>query len=91
MALPRRRTPLFYSDTVSAEFSAPRYFEGLYAGVSFGAYGNAHANNFQGATFGQAYGAGRGRLEQPVADGIILGAELQAGLGYDPAGTFRTT
>lgn len=81
---------LFYSDTVSAELSAPRYFEGLYAGVSFGAYGNEHANYFQGATFGQAYGAGPVvGFNAYVTDGIILGAELQAGLGYDPAGTFR--
>ena len=74
---------------MGSDFTAPRYFDGLYTGVALGVLGNERHNFFAGGgdhAFGPIGIAGFNRY---LGDGLIVGGELQGGLGYDFAGNIR--
>ncbi|MHA6689134.1 hypothetical protein [Devosia sp. A449] len=74
---------LYFSPQLTADFTAPSAFDGLYAGVLLGPI-SARKNNFNsaGADIRPELGAVIG-WNQPVAPGVILGAELQATVATD--------
>jgi opacity protein-like surface antigen len=76
-------TTLYFSPDLTSEFTAPSAFEGLYAGALLGPI-SARKNNFN--TTGWEIRPEIGGVvgwNQPVAPGIILGAELQATVATD--------
>jgi hypothetical protein len=74
---------LYFSPELSAEFSAPTAFEGLYAGVVFGPISSRNNNfNVGGADIRPELGAVVG-WNQPVAPGVVLGGEIQATVATD--------
>lgn len=76
-------TTLYFSPDLTSEFTAPSAFDGLYAGALLGPI-SARKNNFN--TTGWEIRPEIGGVvgwNQPVAPGIILGAELQATLATD--------
>lgn len=76
-------TTLYFSPDLVGEFTAPSAFEGLYAGVLLGPI-SARKNNFNstGWEIRPEIGGVVG-WNQPVAPGVILGAELQATIATD--------
>lgn len=79
-----------YAPQLSSEMSAPRYFEGLYAGVLFGMSGADHKNFFPtGGIDRYGIGAVVG-YNTYLAPGVIAGAEIQGHLDTDFAGTYNT-
>ena len=74
---------LYFSPDLTAEFTAPSAFEGLYAGVLIGPI-SARKNNFNsvGWEIRPEIGGVVG-WNQPVAPGVILGAELQGTVATD--------
>ncbi|QDZ12068.1 outer membrane protein [Devosia ginsengisoli] len=74
---------LYFSPDLTAEFTAPSAFDGLYAGVLLGPI-SARKNNFnmQGAEIRPEIGGVVG-WNQPVAPGVVLGAEVQATVATD--------
>lgn len=79
--------PLYFSPELMAEFTAPSPFEGLYVGALFGPI-SARKNNFNvgGADIRPEIGVLAG-WNQPIADGVLLGGELQASLATDFGGS----
>lgn len=76
-------TTLYFSPDLTSEFTAPSAFDGLYAGALLGPI-SARKNNFN--TTGWEIRPEIGGVvgwNQPVAPGIILGAELQATVATD--------
>jgi opacity protein-like surface antigen len=76
-------TTLYFSPDLTSEFTAPSAFEGLYAGALLGPI-SARKNNFN--TTGWEIRPEIGGVvgwNQPVAPGVILGAELQATVATD--------
>ena len=78
---------LYFSPQLSAEFTAPTPFEGLYAGVLIGPI-SARKNNFNvgGADIRPEIGGVVG-WNQPIVPGVILGGEVQATIASDFAGS----
>lgn len=76
-------TTLYFSPDLTSEFTAPSAFDGLYAGALLGPI-SARKNNFNttGWEIRPEIGVVVG-WNQPVAPGIILGAELQATVATD--------
>lgn len=76
-------TTLYFSPDLTSEFTAPSAFEGLYAGALLGPI-SARKNNFNttGWEIRPEIGGVVG-LNQTVAPGVILGAELQATVATD--------
>lgn len=74
---------LYFSPDLTSEFTSPSAFDGLYAGVLLGPI-SARKNNFNtvGADIRGELGAVVG-WNQPVAPGIIVGAELQGTVATD--------
>ena len=74
---------LYFSPELTAEFTAPSAFEGLYAGVLIGPI-SARKNNFNtvGADIRGEFGGVVG-WNQPVAPGVIIGGELQGTVATD--------
>lgn len=74
---------LLFEAELSSEFSAPSAFDGLYAGVLAGPI-SARKNNFNsvGAEIRGEVGGMLG-WNQPVAPGVIAGAEVQATIATD--------
>lgn len=74
---------LYFSPELMAEFTAPSAFDGLYAGVLIGPI-SARKNNFNtaGWEIRPEIGAVVG-WNQPVAPGVIIGAELQGTVATD--------
>jgi hypothetical protein len=74
---------LYFSPTLASDLTAPSAFDGLYAGVLAGPI-SARKNNFntQGAEIRGEVGGVVG-WNQPVAPGVIAGAELQATIATD--------
>ncbi|MFN4211645.1 MAG: outer membrane protein [Devosia sp.] len=76
-------TTLYFSPDLTSEFTAPSAFDGLYAGALLGPI-SARKNNFN--TTGWEIRPEIGGVvgwNQPVAPGVILGAELQATVATD--------
>ncbi|MFP9139329.1 outer membrane protein [Devosia sp. XGJD_8] len=76
-------TTLYFSPDLTSELTAPSAFDGLYAGALLGPI-SARKNNFN--TTGWEIRPEIGGVvgwNQPVAPGIILGAELQATVATD--------
>lgn len=76
-------TALYFSPDLTSEFTAPSAFDGLYAGALLGPI-SARKNNFN--TTGWEIRPEIGGVvgwNQPVAPGVILGAELQATVATD--------
>ena len=74
---------LYFSPELTAEFTAPSAFDGLYAGVLLGPI-SARKNNFN--TTGWEIRPEIGGVvgwNQPIAPGVILGAELQGTVATD--------
>lgn len=78
---------IYFSPDLTAEFTAPTPFEGLYAGVVIGPI-SARKNNFNvgGADIRPEIGGVIG-WNQPIVPGVILGGELQATIASDFAGS----
>jgi hypothetical protein len=78
---------LYFSPDLTAEFTAPTPFDGLYAGVVIGPI-SARKNNFNvgGADIRPEIGGVVG-WNQPIVPGVILGGELQATIASDFAGS----
>lgn len=76
-------TTLYFSPDLTSDFTAPSAFDGLYAGALLGPI-SARKNNFNstGWEIRPEIGGVVG-WNQPVAPGIILGAELQATVATD--------
>ena len=74
---------LYFSPELTTQFTAPSPFEGLYAGVLAGPI-SARKNNFNstGWEIRPEIGAVVG-WNQPVAPGIVAGAELQGTVATD--------
>lgn len=74
---------LYFSPELTADFTAPSPFDGLYAGVLLGPI-SARKNNFNttGWEIRPEIGAVVG-WNQPVAPGVVAGAELQATVATD--------
>lgn len=74
---------LYFSPALSADLSAPSYFDGLYAGVLVGPI-SARKNNFftAGADIRGEIGGLVG-WNQPIAPGVVAGGELQLTLATD--------
>jgi opacity protein-like surface antigen len=79
---------LYFSPELTSEFSAPSAFEGLYAGVLLGPI-SARKNNFNtvGADIRGEIGAVVG-WNQPVAPGVVAGAELQGTVATDISSSY---
>lgn len=76
-------TTLYFSPDLTSELTAPSAFDGLYAGALLGPI-SARKNNFN--TTGWEIRPEIGGVvgwNQPVAHGVILGAELQATVATD--------
>jgi hypothetical protein len=74
---------LYFSPDLTAEFTAPSAFDGLYAGVLLGPISARKSNfNTTGADIRPEMGAVLG-WNQPVAPGVVAGAELQAMVATD--------
>lgn len=76
-------TTLYFSPDLTSELTAPSAFDGLYAGALLGPI-SARKNNFN--TTGWEIRPEIGGVvgwNQPVAPGVILGAELQATVATD--------
>jgi opacity protein-like surface antigen len=76
-------TTLYFSPELTSEFTAPSAFEGLYAGVLLGPI-SARKNNFN--TTGEEIRPEIGGVvgwNQPIAPGVIVGAELQGTVATD--------
>lgn len=77
---------LYFSPELTAEFSAPSAFDGLYAGVLLGPLSARHNNfNSVGGEIRPELGVVVG-WNQPVAPGVILGGEVQASVASDFSG-----
>ena len=74
---------VFFSPELDAQLSQPTGFDGLYAGVLLGPI-SARKNNFntQGAEIRPELGAVLG-WNQPVAEGVVVGGEVQATIATD--------
>ena len=74
---------VFFDPALSTAFTAPSAFDGLYAGVLAGPI-SARKNNFNaiGADIRPEIGGVVG-WNQPVADGLVVGGEVQATLATD--------
>lgn len=79
---------LYFSPELTSELTAPNAFDGLYAGVLIGPI-SARKNNFNtaGAEIRPEIGGVVG-WNQPVAPGVILGAELQGTVATDLSSTY---
>ena len=76
-------TQLYFSPDLIAEFTAPSGFDGLYAGVLFGPISSRMGNfNVGGADIRGELGGFIG-WNQPIADGVVLGGEVQASIATD--------
>ena len=76
-------TALYFSPTITTEFTAPTAFDGLYAGVLAGPI-SARKNNFN--TAGWEIRPELGGVvgwNMPLAQGVVLGGELQATVATD--------
>jgi hypothetical protein len=78
---------LYFSPELTAEFTAPTAFEGLYAGVVIGPI-SARKNNFNvgGEDIRPEIGGVIG-WNQPIVPGIIAGGEVQATIASDFSGS----
>ncbi len=74
---------LYFSPELTSDFTAPSAFEGLYAGVLIGPI-SARKNNFNtvGAEIRPEIGGVVG-WNQPIANGVVLGGELQGTVATD--------
>ena len=78
---------LYFSPELTAEFTAPTPFEGLYAGVLIGPISARKSNfNVGGADIRPEIGGVVG-WNQPIVPGVIVGGEVQATIATDFAGS----
>jgi hypothetical protein len=77
-----------FAPDMQVTLTAPKYFDGLYAGAIMGAMGNNKGNFFVEGGPVRAVTGGVVGVNTYVGDGLVVGAEAQGSITFDDTGAF---